>query len=320
MRKTSKFLLVAMAALLASPAVAQQPQQWPSKMIRWIVPYAPGGPADVIARIVGEKLSARLGQTVLIDNKPGASGDIGANEVIRSPADGYTMLYVNPFIVTNPLTMKASKDLTSQLKPAVLMTTVPMVLIRNPKFEAKSFADVLAAIRSKPGQVTCGSSGAMPLVACYLLKTEANADIISVVYRGQAPVMTAVMGGEINLAFDMSNTVTPYIDDQKVFPIATTAAKREDARTTVPAISESVPDFELIVWQGAMVAKDTPDEIVTRINQEINAVLAMPEVRQRVLGMGLTIAGGKPEDFGALIARDKVRFQEMFKKANIEPQ
>jgi len=320
MLKTLKFLLVIVAAALASPAIAQSPQQWPSRMIRWIVPYPPGGPADVIARIVGEKLSARLGQTVLIDNKPGASGDIGANEVIRSPADGYTLLYVNPFIITNPLTMKASKVLSDQLKPVVLMTTVPMVLIRNPKFEANSFAEVLAAIKNNPGKITCGSSGAMPMVACYLLKSEANADIISVVYRGQSQVMTAVMSGEISLAFDMSNTVTPFLDDKKVFPIATTAAKREPARDTVPAVSESVKGFELIVWQGAMVPKDTPDDIVSRINQEINAVLAMPDVRQRVLGMGLTIAGGKPGDFAALIGRDKVRFQEMFKKANIEPQ
>lgn len=312
-------ILLALTATMAAPA-ALHAQEYPSRMIRWIVPYAPGGPADFIARVVAAKLTERIGQQVIIENKAGASGDIGANEVIRSPADGYTMLYVNPFVVTNPLSMKASKDLLGSLKPVVLMTSVPMVLIRNPQFPAATFADVLAAIKSKPGVITCGSSGAMPQVGCSLLSSIAKADVISVVYRGQAPVVTALMGGEINLAFDMSNTVTPYLEGKQVLPIATTAAKREEQRPEIPAIAESVPGTELIVWQGAMVAAGTPDAIVQKLNKEINAVLAMPDIRERVIKLGLKVDGGTPEAFAKLIAEDKIRLTDLFKQAKIEPQ
>jgi len=319
MRKALGLSLVALAAMAATPAAAQA-DNFPSRTIRWVVPYAPGGPADFIARLVAQKLSERLGQTVIIDNKAGAAGDIGANDVIRAPADGYTMLYVNPFLITNPLSMKASKDLLGSLKPVILMTSVPMVLIRNPKFPATTFTEVLDAIKKKPGEVTCGSSGAMPMVGCRLLESVAGAEINSVIYRGQAPVVTATMSGEINLAFDMSNTVTPYLEAKQVLPIATTAAKREAARPDIPAIAESVDGVELIVWQGAMVAKDTPDAIVQKLNTEINAVLAIPEIRERVVKLGLTVDGGTPDAFATLIAKDKVRLTDLFKKAKIEPQ
>jgi hypothetical protein len=196
--------LVSCAALLAQAAV--HAQSWPSKPIRWIVPFPPGGPADVVTRIVSSKLAERTGQPNVVENRGGAGGNVGHEAAAKAPADGYTVLFVVPAVVTNPYYLKASIDPFKELAPVIHLDSAWMVLLTTPAFPASTVAEVIAQARAKPGAVSCAASGALPQVGCEMLRAYAGADMIMVQYKGNAPALNAVMGGEVNLIFDLVNT------------------------------------------------------------------------------------------------------------------
>jgi len=309
----------AIAAAAAIFACVAHAQQFPSHPIRWVVPFAPGGPTDINSRILAPKLSERLGQPVLVENRVGAAGNIGTDAVAKAAPDGYTVLYAVPSVITNPFFFKGSPD-PKELAPVIQVANVPMVLLASTKFEPKSVADIVAAIKAKPGTVSCGSSGALPTVGCELLRSR-SADMIMVLYKGNGPALNALMSGEINLLFDVVNTAGPQVRTGRVRAVATLSPKRGAAGfPDLPTLAETLPGFEFVTWHGVMAPAGTPREIVERWNREIGAALALPDVRARLTDTGFEIVGGGPEVFAERLARDQQLFGDILRKAGVKPQ
>lgn len=311
--------LAALLALIACAAQAQDPA-FPLKPIHWVVPFAPGGPIDVVARLLGPKLAERLGQPVIIDNRAGAAGNIGTESVIKAPPDGYTVLHMVPFLVTNPHFVKGSPD-PQQLAPVIQLANNTLWLLASSAFPPKTVAEVIAQIRSNPGAVSCGSSGALPTVGCELLRSHSRTDMIMVTYKGNAPALNALMSGEVNLLFDSANTAAPQVKSGRVRAIASLNAKRGGGQLPdLPTVSETIPGFELLAWHGVMAPKGTPREIVQRLNRDIAAVLALPEISQRLTNTGFEIVASSPESFGERIRHDHELYGKVAKEAGIKPQ
>ena len=316
----SRFLVVLLSGLFLVPALAQEPA-WPSKPIRWLVPFAPGGPADVVSRILAAGLAERTGQPNVVENHPGAQGNIAHAAASKSAPDGHTVLFVVPSVITNPFYLKASIDPFRDLAPVIYLDTASMVLLANPGFAPASTADVLAFIKANPGKVSCGASGALPSVGCELLRAHAGADLLMVMYKGNAPALNALMGGEINLLFDVVNIAVGHVKGGRVRAIASTAPRRGIGPLgELPVMAEAIPGFELVTWHGMMVAPGTPRALVQRLNREFNAVLQQPGVRQRMESSGLQITGGSPEEFAAILKRDYDKYGAALRAAGVKPE
>ena len=306
--------------LVAGGACAQEPA-WPTKPIRWLVPFAPGGPADVVTRIIAAGLAERVGQPNIVDNQPGAQGNIAHAATAKSPPDGYTVLFVVPSVITNPFYLKSSLDPFRDLAPVIHLDSASMVLLAHPGFAPASTAQVLAFIKANPGKATCGASGALPSVGCELLRAHAGADVLMVMYKGNAPALNALMGGEINLLFDVVNIAMGHVKSGRVRAIASTAPRRGIGPLgDLPVMAEAIPGFELVTWHGVMVAPGTPRTLVQRLNRELNAVLQQPDVRQRLENSGLQITGGPPEDFAAILRRDYDKYGAALRAAGVTPE
>ena len=308
------------AALLAVP-LAQAQSAWPSKPIRWIVPFPPGGPADVVTRLVSSKLAERTGQPGVVENRAGAGGNVGHEAAAKSPADGYTVLFVVPAIITNPFFLKASIAPFKELAPVLHLDSASMVLLTSPAFPAGSVSEVIALARAKPGSVSCAASGALPQVGCEMLRSYAGSEMIMVQYKGNAPALNAVMGDEVNLLFDLVNTAQGQVKSGRVRAIASTNAKRGIGPFgDLPVISETIPDFELVTWHGVMVPAATPGDIVQTLNREIQWVLEQPDIRKRFSDGGLDITGGTPEVFEAILMREYAKYGKILAGAGIKPE
>jgi tripartite-type tricarboxylate transporter receptor subunit TctC len=317
--KTKQLTIGALAVLAASLAQAQS--AWPSKPIRWIVPFPPGGPADVVTRIVSSKLAERTGQPNVVENRAGAGGNVGHEAGAKAAPDGYTVLFVVPAIVTNPFYLKASVDPFKELAPVIHLDSAWMVLLSTPSFPAATVAEVIAQARAKPGGVSCAASGVLPQVGCEMLRSHAGAEMLMVQYKGNAPALNAVMGGEVNLIFDLVNTSQGQVKAGRVRAIATTSAKRTSGPLgDLPTVSETISDFELVTWHGVMVPAATPKEIVQKLNREIQWVLEQPDVRKRFADGGLDITGGSPEAFDALLKRDYAKYGKILAGAGVKPE
>jgi tripartite-type tricarboxylate transporter receptor subunit TctC len=316
----ARILTFCTAAMLAV-SLAQAQSAWPSKPIRWIVPFPPGGPADVVARLLSSKLAERTGQPGVVENRGGAGGNVGHEAAAKAPADGYTVLFVVPAIITNPFFLKASIDPFKELAPVIHLDTASMVLLTSPAFPAGSVSEVIALARAKPGSVSCAASGALPQVGCEMLRAYAGSEMIMVQYKGNAPALNAVMGGEVNLLFDLVNTAQGQVKAGRVRAIASTNAKRGIGPFgDLPAIAETIPDFELVTWHGVMVPAATPGDIVQKLNREIQWVLEQPDIRKRFSDGGLEIAGGTPETFEAMLRRESAKYGKILAGAGIRPE
>jgi tripartite-type tricarboxylate transporter receptor subunit TctC len=284
------------AAALAAPAQ----EAYPSRPIKLVVPYAPGGPADLLARMVGEKLSTRLGQPVVIENKPGAGGHTGGELVAKAPADGYTLMLGT---IAHNGAVKLYKNLRydplNDLQPVILIAESPSVLLVNQNVPAKSVAELLALARSKPGQLTYGSAGngsAMHMAA-ELFKYMTHIDYVHVPYRGGGPAMTDLLGGQITMTFDSLGTANQYIKAGKVRALAVTSATRNPSLPDVPTVAEAgVPGYSSVPWYTISAAKGVPAPIVAKLNAEINAVLKSPDFAQRWDALGVLPLGGTPAE------------------------
>ena len=313
----SRFLVL---FCVATGALAQEPA-WPTKPIRWLVPFAPGGPADVVTRIVAAGLAERTGQPNIVDNQPGAQGNIAHGAASKSPPDGHTVLFVVPSVITNPFYLKASVDPFRDLAPVIHLDTASMVLIAHPGFPPATTAEVISFIKANPGKVTCGASGALPSVGCELLRAQAGADLLMVMYKGNAPALNGLMGGEINLLFDVVNIAMGHVRSGRVRAIASTAPRRGIGPLgDLPVMAEAIPGFELVTWHGVMVAPGTPRPLLQRLNRELAAVLQRPDVRQRLENSGLQITGGPPEDFAAILKRDYDKYGAALRAAGVKPE
>ena len=315
MRSIAWLLLV-----ISLGAQAQEPA-WPTKPIRWLVPFAPGGPADVVTRIVAAGLSERAGQPNVVENQPGAGGNIAHAAASKAAPDGHTVVFVVPSVITNPFYMKASVDPFRDLAPVIHLDNASMVLIAHPGFAPATLAEVLGEIKAHPGRVTCGASGALPSVGCELLRAHAGADLLMVMYKGNAPALNALMAGEINLLFDVVNIAIGHVKSGRVRAIASTAPRRGvGALGDIPVMAETIPGFELVTWHGVMMSPATPRPLLQRVNRELNAVLQRAEVRERFANSGLQITGGVPEDFAAILRRDYQKYGAALRSAGVKPE
>ena len=310
-----------LAALAVAFACAAQAQDWPSKPIRWLVPFAPGGPADVVTRIVAAGLAERVGQPNIVENQPGAGGNIAHANAAKAPPDGYTLVFIVPSVITNPFYMKAAIDPFRDLAPVIHLDNASMVMIAHPSFAPATVAEVLAEIKAHPGRISCGSSGALPSVACELLRAHAGADMLMVMYKGNGPALNALMGGEINLLFDVVNIAVGHVKSGRVRAIATTAPRRGIGPLgDLPVIAETIPGFELVTWHGVMMSPATPRALIERVNRELNAVLERADVRERLANSGLQITGGTPADFAAILRRDYDKYGKALRAAGVQPE
>ncbi|HSV52921.1 MAG TPA: tripartite tricarboxylate transporter substrate-binding protein [Burkholderiaceae bacterium] len=318
LRWWTRVLLLAMAAMaLPSAAVAQD---WPNGTVRLVVPFPPGGPTDVISRLLAQKLADRIGQPVIVDNKPGAAGNIGAEFVARAKPDGQTLLYGNSVLITNPHLVKGSLQ-PDELAPVFQVLTLSPVLVVHPSLPARSPAELLALIKTRPRGVTCGSVGSVFTIGCALLEHHAGREVLRVPYRGQAPAMNALIGGEVDILFDTVATSEQQVKAGRVKVLATAATRRErGSMSSVPMMAETVPGFDLSAWQGILAPKGTPTAMVRRINQQLQAVFDLPEVKARILELGSEPVGGSPETFASKIQEDAARYGKVLRDLGIKPE
>ena len=309
------------AATAFAGTLVQAQTAWPSKPIRWIVPFPPGGPADVVTRLVSAKLAERVGQPAIVENRGGAGGNVGHEAAAKAAPDGYTVVFVVPAIITNPFFLKASIDPFKELAPVIHLDSASMVLLTHPGFPANTVAEVIARTRAKPGSVSCASSGALPQVGCEMLRVHAGAEMIMVQYKGNAPALNALMGGEVNLLFDVVNVAQGQVKSGRVRAIASTNPKRGIGPFgELPVLAETIPDFELVTWHGVMMSPATPRPLLERVNRELNAVLQRADVRERFANSGLQITGGAPEDFAAILRRDYDKYGAALRSAGVKPE
>jgi tripartite-type tricarboxylate transporter receptor subunit TctC len=305
--------------LLAAPLAAQA-QSYPDKPIRLIVPYSAGGGADNAARVLSQAMGAELGQSVIIENRAGASGAIGAAVVAQAPKDGYTVLYDASTFAVNPVLRKLPFDALNDLVPVSQAISVPNIMVVAENSPYKTFADFMAAAKQSPGKLTYASYG--PGSAAHLigelLKKEAGIDILHVPYKGGAPALVDVMGGQVNTYFANAASSLNYVKQGKLRALAVTSAKRMSDLPDVPTIAESgFPNFEVLEWNGFFVPKGTPDAVVQRLNAAVLAVLKKDDVRQRLLALGLNPAGTSPAEFKAFVASEMTRWGELVKTNHI---
>lgn len=322
MRESTSRSLARLIALIvaAGAAGAAAAQAWPTKPVRWIVPFAAGGPADVIARVVGPKLSERLGQPVIIDNRVGGNSNIGHEAAARSAPDGYTMLYVVPNIVTNPSLFKNMVEPIKDLTPLAQMTVQSYALVAYPGFAPKTVADIIAAARAKPGTVTCASGGGLMTFGCLWLPTITKTDIVHVQYKGNGPALTDLLGGQVNILFDLYNTSLPQIRAGKIRPVALTRPSRGLPLPDVPVIAETLPGFILVGWHGVMLPVGVPRPVLDKLNHALGEALLDKEVARRVTEGYSEIAHTTPEAFGEILRQDFEKYARIVKDAGIKPE
>lgn len=320
LNKVFKSLLALSLGTTASLVLAQD--AYPSKPIKLVVPYAAGGPADMLARMVAEKLGPRLGQPVVIDNKPGAGGHTGAELVAKGPADGYTLVLAT--IAHNgavKLYPNLRYDPTKELKPVILLAEAPSILIVKQDLPVKSVQELLALARSQPGKLTYGSAGngsAMHMAA-ELFRHMSKIDYVHVPYRGGAPAMADLLGGQIDMLFESVGTAHQHIKSGKVRALAVTGTKRSSSLPDVPTVAESgVPGYSSVPWYTISVASGVPTVVVNRLNAEINAVLKMQDLVQRWDGLGVVALGGSPADAVRRNEAETAKWSAVITAANIK--
>ncbi len=294
-------------------------QSYPNKPIRILVGFSAGGFADVLARIVGLKLSDSLGQPVVVENRPGAGSNIAAELVAKAPPDGYTLfMYSSVNAVNVTLYSKLSYDTVKDFAPVALFASMANILVVHPSVPAHSVKELIALAKSKPGQLNFASSGygATQHLSGQLFKTMAGIDIVHIPYKGSVPAMTALVSGEIPMMFNVMSTVLPQMKAGKVRALAVSSAKRSPFVPDLPSVSEAgLPGFEYISYLGALAPAGTPKEIVTKLNTEVAKVLDMPDTKERFSNNGAEIIISTPEQFLALIKEEVVKQGKLVKES-----
>jgi tripartite-type tricarboxylate transporter receptor subunit TctC len=299
-----------------------QAQSWPSRGIKIVVPFAPGGSTDVFARLVGDRLATALGQPVVIDNRPGAGGNIGADLVAKSPADGYTLLMATTGVMAtnNAMYKNLSYDAAKDLKPVIYIASITNVLIVPADSPFKSTADVIAAAKAAPGKVSFASSGSgsSTHMSAELFRLMTGTELLHVPYKGSSQAMPDVISGRVSMMFENMPGVVSQIKAGTVKVLAVTGQKRTPALPEVRTVAEAgVPGYESLSWSGIAAPAATPPDVVARLNREINAILANPEMRQKIAEQGAEAVGGTPEAFSEHIARERVKWSKVVRDAAI---
>ena len=306
-----------MLMLLAAGCISAA-QAFPDKPVRFVVGFTPGGPSDILARAVGDKLGTQLGQPVVVENRPGAGGNIAAETVARSAADGHTwLLGNNSILATNQaLYPRLSYDPVKDFAAVALIAIQPNILVVHPDVPARSVAELVSYARSHPGKLNYASSGsgAAAHLAAELFKAMTGVDMVHVPYKGAQPALTDVIAGQDQVMFATSASVLPYIKAGRLRALAVTTPQRSAALPALPTVSEAgVPGFEATTWHGLVVPAATPSAVVLKLNEELNRALKDPLLRERLDGLGAEVAGGTPQAFADYIARETPKWAKVVK-------
>jgi len=317
-----KFLHLA-AGAAALPAVSRVAwaQTYPTRPVRLIVPVAPAGVSDITARLIGQWLSERLGQPFIIENRPGAGNSIGTEAVVRAPADGYTLLLVGGFNAVNATFYdKLNYNFIRDIAPVASIVRTPFVMVVNPSVPAKSVPEFIAYAKANPGRITFGSAGigGSNHLAGELFKFMAGVNMVHVPYRGIAPALNDLLGGQVQVTFASMPSSIEYISAGRLRALAVTTVSRAEALQDIPTVGEFVPGYEASAWFGIGAPKATPAEIIEKLNKEVNAALADPRMKARIVDLGGDVLALSPADFGKLIADETEKWGKVIRALNIK--
>jgi tripartite-type tricarboxylate transporter receptor subunit TctC len=299
-------------------------QPYPSKPLHVIVPFPPGGPADVLGRVLGQGFSDAMGQPAVVDNKVGAAGNIGIEQTVKSAADGHTMAIV-PLgnIAVNPSLFPNLPYKASDLAPVSMLATVENVLVVNPTVAARSVKELLALAASKPDAISFASPGAgsQAHLAGELMALTAGVQLLHVPYKGTGPALNDLLGGQVTMMFAQMSSALPHVKSGKLRALGVASLKRSPLMPETPTIAEQgLPGFEAVSWYGLMVPAGTPRDVVDRLNAETTRLLARPEIKDKLAALGLDAAGGKPQELAASIQADTARWAAVIRQKNIKPE
>ena len=316
-------LLVAAGMLLLAPGIAAS-QAYPSRPLRFIVPSAPGGSPDINSRELANELSKQMGQQVVVENRPGASGILGYELLARASSDGYTFAYISNFIATNPsLYSKLPYDFFRDFQPVIQYFSGLNVLTVSPSLPVRSVKELIEQARANPGKLTFGSSGigATPHLSMELFKSMTGTSIVHVPYKGTQQAVTDLIGGQIDILCDNLASLLPLVKSGRLRALAVTSLKRTAALPELPTLDEAgLPGYELTGWSGMAVPTGVPRDIVLRLNAEINKALASPTVIKGIGSRGGTPMGGPPEQFGEHVRKETERLGKLIRAVGIKPQ
>ncbi|MBM3344628.1 MAG: tripartite tricarboxylate transporter substrate binding protein [Betaproteobacteria bacterium] len=318
---TSVICIAGLLALGVTPAIAQTQSDYPTRPLRLIVPYFPGGTPDLQGRALGEQLRTRLNQPVVIDNRPGANGSIGTGIVARAPADGYTLLIapVGPWVV-NAYLYKLPYDLRGDLAPVIQVSSVPAILAVSLGVPAHSVKDLIALARQKPGELNYASAGiggfGHTSGALFCVMTGVN--MTHIPHKGAVGVLTDLAGGHVQVSFNVSSSTLPFVKAGRVRALATTGKTRFEHLPDLPTIAETVPGYENLTWNGVGVPARTPAAVIERLNREIAAILKMPQMQETARVEAYTIVGGTPAELAAHLKSEHAKYARLIKEAGIK--
>jgi tripartite-type tricarboxylate transporter receptor subunit TctC len=313
-------LALGTAALAAFPRVART-QNYPTRTVRIIVGFPPGGASDITARVIGQWLTDRLGQRFIVENRPGAGTNIGTEAVVRSPPDGYTLLLVSVANTVNATLYEGLNfDFVRDIAPVAGLIRGPLVMEVNPSVPAATVAEFIALAKAQPNSLAAASAGngTPGHMASELFQLLTGTDLIDVPYRGGAPALTDLIAGHVQVMFDNLPTSLEYIRSGKLRPLAVTTETRSNVLPEVPTVSEFVPDYEVSSWFGIGAPKNTPGEVIDPLNKAINAGLIDPMVRDQLMDLGATVIPGEPDALGALIVDETEKWGKLIRAAKIK--
>ena len=313
------------AGAVALPALSRmaRAQPYPTQPVRIIVGFGPGGVSDILARLIGQWLSERLGRPFVVENRPGAGTNVATEAVARAPADGYTLLWLTSSNAINTtLYDKLNFDFSRDIAPVASIVLVPSVMEVNSQFPTKTVPEFIAYAKANPGKINMGAAGPGSSTHIFgeLFKMMAGVDLVPVQYRSSGPALTDLMAGQVQVMFDPLGSSIEYIRAGRLRALAVTTATRSEALPDVPTVGDFVPGYEASLWQGIGAPKSTPPEIVDRLNKEINAALADPKIKARLADLGSTPLVSSPGDFAKLIADDTEKWGKVIRAANIKAE
>jgi tripartite-type tricarboxylate transporter receptor subunit TctC len=317
-RTRAAALIVALFATVStSAAQSDSAGNYPTRPVRWVVPFTPGASNDIIARLVGQKLTEAWGQQFIVDNRPGAGGAVGAETVAKAVPDGYTLLLANPGpSVNTPLMLKKSQYRVEDFTNIVFIGYAPLLILANPKFPPNNPKELLAYAKANPGKVSWGSSGngSSLHIGLALFQAATNVDVVHVPYKGSGPALIDTVSGQIQVMHTTTVSAESQIKSNRVKVIGIASAKRSPLLPDVPTLAESgIKDAEAIVWFGMSGPPKLPRSIVEKLNNQVNKTLMLPDVKQRLDQLGLEVAGGKPEEFDAFVKKEAAKVTRLIK-------
>ena len=314
-------VLAVPASLAAAPAAPAQPAPWPARPVRMVVPFPPGGPTDLVARVLAERMSRSLGQPIPVENRSGANGNIGNEAVAKAEPDGHTVLYNTSSIALSPaLYTRLSYDAQRDLAPVVQTATVPLVLAVNPALPVRDVRGFVEHLRARPNELSYGSAGAgnVTHLAAFLLLRSQGLEAVHVPYRGSAPALVDAAGGQVQFLTDTVNSALPLIREGRLRALAVTSPRRLAQLPKVPTIAETlIPGFDVGAWQGIMVPARTPPAIIERLNAAAMEALADPDVRAKLAEQGAEPLGSTPEEYGRILRDETARWRQVIAASGV---